>query len=217
MVSEGHGLAPLIGSGHASREFIHAQDPRRPSPSAAGRPPVRSPPGTARGLVWPDGLMLDCSEGFRPTWRRALWPVRSRLYSLPSSPKRRCAEPHDPKTTNGGRQHSQFGRSSARLWRIGCEDCGHHFVMHAPDIIASTQTTRRRRGVFFAKLGADIWHGGDRAYYASGPAYVQLAPFACFFVTSIIIATCIYENHRYSCVARAGRADGGSQCPNMRI
>jgi antirestriction protein ArdC len=33
---------------------------------------------------------------------------------------------------------------------------------------------------FFAATGADIRHGGTRAYYASGPDYVQMPPFETF-------------------------------------
>ena len=33
---------------------------------------------------------------------------------------------------------------------------------------------------FFAATGADIRHGGTRAYYAEGPDYVQMPPFETF-------------------------------------
>ena len=33
---------------------------------------------------------------------------------------------------------------------------------------------------FFAATGAEIRHGGTRAYYAEGPDYVQLPPFETF-------------------------------------
>jgi antirestriction protein ArdC len=33
---------------------------------------------------------------------------------------------------------------------------------------------------FFAATGAEIRHGGNRAYYAEGPDYVQMPPFETF-------------------------------------
>jgi antirestriction protein ArdC len=37
-----------------------------------------------------------------------------------------------------------------------------------------------RAELFFAATGAEIRHGGTRAYYAEGPDYVQMPPFETF-------------------------------------
>jgi len=46
---------------------------------------------------------------------------------------------------------------------------------------------------FFARLGADIRHGGDRAYYAEHPDYVQMPPFECFADSEGYYATLAHE------------------------
>ncbi|MCX7586131.1 ArdC family protein [Phenylobacterium sp. 58.2.17] len=46
---------------------------------------------------------------------------------------------------------------------------------------------------FFAATGADIRHGGDQAYYALHPDYVQLPPFECFADSEAYYATLAHE------------------------
>ena len=46
---------------------------------------------------------------------------------------------------------------------------------------------------FFAATGADIRHGGDSAYYALHPDYVQLPPFECFVDPESYYATLAHE------------------------
>ena len=46
---------------------------------------------------------------------------------------------------------------------------------------------------FFARLGADIRHGGDRAFYAPGPDFVQMPPFAVFHEAHGYYATLGHE------------------------
>jgi antirestriction protein ArdC len=46
---------------------------------------------------------------------------------------------------------------------------------------------------FFAALGAEIRHGGNQAYYAIGPDYVQLPPFECFRDPESYYATAAHE------------------------
>lgn len=46
---------------------------------------------------------------------------------------------------------------------------------------------------FFAATGADIRHGGDQAYYAVHPDYVQLPPFECFADPEAYYATLAHE------------------------
>jgi len=46
---------------------------------------------------------------------------------------------------------------------------------------------------FFAATGLDIRHGGDRAYYAIHPDYVQMPPFECFRDAESYYATLAHE------------------------
>ena len=46
---------------------------------------------------------------------------------------------------------------------------------------------------FFAATGADIRHGGDQAYYAVHPDYVQVPPFECFEDPESYYATLAHE------------------------
>ncbi|MFC3069407.1 ArdC family protein [Phenylobacterium soli] len=46
---------------------------------------------------------------------------------------------------------------------------------------------------FFAALGADIRHGGNSAYYAAGPDYVQVPPFETFVDPEAYYATLAHE------------------------
>jgi antirestriction protein ArdC len=46
---------------------------------------------------------------------------------------------------------------------------------------------------FFAATGADIRHGGDQAYYALHPDYVQMPPFGCFADPEAYYATLAHE------------------------
>ena len=46
---------------------------------------------------------------------------------------------------------------------------------------------------FFAATGADLRHGGDRAYYAIEPDYVQVPPFECFEDPQAYYATLAHE------------------------
>jgi antirestriction protein ArdC len=46
---------------------------------------------------------------------------------------------------------------------------------------------------FFAATGADIRHGGTRAYYAAGPDYVQMPPFETFRDAESYYATLAHE------------------------
>jgi antirestriction protein ArdC len=46
---------------------------------------------------------------------------------------------------------------------------------------------------FFAATGADIRHGGTRAYYAEGPDYVQMPPFEAFRTAESYAATLAHE------------------------
>lgn len=60
-----------------------------------------------------------------------------------------------------------------------------------PQQDAAARITRAE--AFFAALGADIRHGGDQAFYAVCPDYVQLPPFECFRDPESYYATCAHE------------------------
>jgi len=51
---------------------------------------------------------------------------------------------------------------------------------------------------FFAATGADIRHGGDRAYYAIHPDYVQMPPFECFADPEAYYATLAHESTHWT-------------------
>ena len=58
--------------------------------------------------------------------------------------------------------------------------------LEPPQCIARAET-------FFSGLGAEIRHGGDQAYYAVGPDYVQTPPFECFQDPEAYYATLAHE------------------------
>ncbi len=60
---------------------------------------------------------------------------------------------------------------------------------------AELEPARRiaRAEAFFAALGAEIRHGGDRAWYAVQPDVVQMPPFACFADPEAYYATLGHE------------------------
>jgi antirestriction protein ArdC len=67
-----------------------------------------------------------------------------------------------------------------------------HFYATAapqPDPVQRNETADR----FFANTGADIRHGGDQAYYAPGPDYVQMPPFEPFRDAESYCATLAHE------------------------
>ncbi|MDZ4375680.1 MAG: zincin-like metallopeptidase domain-containing protein [Phenylobacterium sp.] len=51
---------------------------------------------------------------------------------------------------------------------------------------------------FFAGLGAEIRHGGDQAYYALHPDYVQMPPFECFADPEAYYATLAHESTHWT-------------------
>lgn len=51
---------------------------------------------------------------------------------------------------------------------------------------------------FFTATGADIRHGGDRAFYAIHPDYVQMPPFACFADPEAYYATLAHESTHWT-------------------
>lgn len=83
-----------------------------------------------------------------------------------------------------------------------------HFYATAP---AAAEPTERiaAADLFFANTGADIRHGGNRAYYAPQPDYVQMPPFASFRDAASYCATLAHElAHWTSHPARLNRDFG---------
>ncbi len=67
----------------------------------------------------------------------------------------------------------------------------HFYAAAAPQIDPSHRNQTADR--FFANTGADIRHGGNQAYYAPGPDYVQMPPFTSFRDAESYCATLAHE------------------------
>ena len=74
-----------------------------------------------------------------------------------------------------------------------CENLPAHFTatVEAPALPLSQRIEVADR--FYAATGADIRHGGTRAYYAEGPDYVQMPPFETFRDAESYAATLAHE------------------------
>ena len=74
-----------------------------------------------------------------------------------------------------------------------CEDLPAHYTAKAePPALAPLQRIEAADR-FFAATGADIRHGGTRAYYAEGPDHVQMPPFETFRDAESYAATLAHE------------------------
>ncbi|HEX5776205.1 MAG TPA: zincin-like metallopeptidase domain-containing protein [Caulobacteraceae bacterium] len=67
-----------------------------------------------------------------------------------------------------------------------------HFYAVAEPKLDAAQRIEQADG-FFGATGADIRHGGDQAYYALHPDYVQMPPFECFEEPQGYYATLAHE------------------------
>ena len=74
-----------------------------------------------------------------------------------------------------------------------CENLPAHYYAKAepPTITPAARIERAER--FFAATGADIRHGGTRAYYAEGSDFVQMPPFETFKDAESYTATLAHE------------------------
>ena len=68
---------------------------------------------------------------------------------------------------------------------------GHFYATVEPQL--DPQQRIAHADAFFTATGADIRHGGDSAYYAMHPDYVQLPPFECFADPESYYATLAHE------------------------
>jgi len=67
----------------------------------------------------------------------------------------------------------------------------HFYARPSPPLPAPLRIEAADR--FFAATGADIRHGGARAFYAEGPDYVQMPPFESFYDAESHAATLAHE------------------------
>jgi antirestriction protein ArdC len=74
-----------------------------------------------------------------------------------------------------------------------CEDLPALYTAKAEPSALSPVQRIERADRFFAATGADIRHGGTRAYYAEGPDYVQMPPFETFRDAESYAATLAHE------------------------
>lgn len=73
------------------------------------------------------------------------------------------------------------------------DDLPAHFYAKAPALSEDPKTRIAEAEGFFAGVGAEIRHGGDRAYYAQVPDYVQMPPFETFRTAEDYYATLGHE------------------------
>lgn len=67
----------------------------------------------------------------------------------------------------------------------------HYTASHAPRL--NPEQRIERAEAFFAATGADVRHGGDRAFYAPGPDFVQMPPFESFRNAGAYYGTLAHE------------------------
>jgi antirestriction protein ArdC len=72
-----------------------------------------------------------------------------------------------------------------------------HFYARAEPLLDQAQRIANAE-VFFDAVGADVRHGGDRAYYALEPDYVQLPPFEGFRDPQAYYATRAHESTHWT-------------------
>jgi antirestriction protein ArdC len=74
-----------------------------------------------------------------------------------------------------------------------CDGLPAHFTAKAEPPALTTLQRIEQADRFFAATGAEIRHGGTRAFYAEGPDYVQMPPFECFRDAESYAATLGHE------------------------
>ena len=74
-----------------------------------------------------------------------------------------------------------------------CENLPAHFTAQAAPPALTPLQRIEAADRFFAATGADIRHGGSRAFYAEGPDYVQIPPFETFKDAESHAATLAHE------------------------
>ncbi|MDR3440600.1 zincin-like metallopeptidase domain-containing protein [Telmatospirillum sp.] len=96
----------------------------------------------------------------------------------------------------GEDENTDTGRQGRRFMARGYHvfNCAQVDGFDAPALPQSTEPERIATAeAFFAAAGADIRHGGNRAFYAPGPDFIQLPPFAAFRDAVAYYATLAHE------------------------
>jgi antirestriction protein ArdC len=97
-----------------------------------------------------------------------------------------------------------------------CEDLPAHYTAKAEPPALTPLQRIERADRFFAATGADIRHGGTRAYYAEGPDYVQMPPFETFrdaesFAATMAHELCHWTKHEKRLARDMGRVRWGDE------
>jgi antirestriction protein ArdC len=100
-----------------------------------------------------------------------------------------------------------------------CDDLPAQYTAKAAPPALSPPQRIERAEQFFAATGADIRHGGTRAFYVEGPDYVQMPPFETFRDAESHAATLAHElthwtKHEQRLARDFGRVRGA--CPGPR-
>jgi antirestriction protein ArdC len=73
----------------------------------------------------------------------------------------------------------------------------HYYALAEPPTLEPAERIERLEA-FFANTGADIRHGGNRAYYAIGSDHIQMPPFEFFESPESYYATLAHENTHWT-------------------
>jgi antirestriction protein ArdC len=97
-----------------------------------------------------------------------------------------------------------------------CENLPAHYYAKAVSPTLSPAQRIESADRFFAATGADIRHGGTRAFYAEGPDFVQMPPFETFRDAESYAATLAHElthwtKHPTRLARDMGRAKWGDE------
>ncbi len=97
-----------------------------------------------------------------------------------------------------------------------CEGLPAQYYASAQGLVLTPAQRIEAADVFFAATGADIRHGGTRAYYAEGADFVQMPPFETFRDTESYAATLAHElthwtKHEKRLARDLGRVKWGDQ------
>ena len=77
------------------------------------------------------------------------------------------------------------------------EDLPGHFYEHQGKDIVRTPPLSERKA-FFDAIGADIRHGGDRAFYRPGEDFIQMPPYGSFEDSEKYFATLAHEHVHFT-------------------
>ena len=96
-----------------------------------------------------------------------------------------------------------------------CDGLPAHFTAPAAPALDPVQRIEHADS-FFAATGADIRHGGNRAYYADRPDYVQMPPFETFRDAESYAATLAHECTHWTKHEKIGTIGNEGECVGFR-